>query len=47
MAKVVFFDLSQLSAFYRVASVLTLGVASLTVAYLYHRYTASRVPEGQ
>ncbi len=37
VAKVLLFDLSQLDALYRVASVFTLGLVSLGVAYLYHR----------
>jgi uncharacterized membrane protein len=41
VAKVLLFDLSELDALYRVASVLILGLVSLGVAYLYHRQAAS------
>jgi uncharacterized membrane protein len=37
VAKVLVFDLSELDALYRIASVFTLGLVSLGVAYLYHR----------
>ncbi len=37
-AKVLFRDLSSLDALYRVGSVFILGLASLVVAYLYHRH---------
>ncbi len=37
LLKVVFVDLSQLDALYRVGSALILGVVSLSVAYAYHR----------
>lgn len=38
VVKVLLYDTSQLEALYRVASVFTLGLASLAVAYLYHRH---------
>lgn len=38
VAKVLLFDLSELDALYRVASVFILGLVSLGVAYLYHRH---------
>lgn len=38
VAKVLLFDLSELDALYRIASVFTLGLVSLGVAYLYHRH---------
>lgn len=37
LLKVIFVDLSTLSAFYRVGSALILGLVSLAVAYAYHR----------
>ena len=37
LLKVVFVDLSTLDALYRVGSAFILGVASLAVAYAYHR----------
>ncbi|HEX5386358.1 MAG TPA: DUF2339 domain-containing protein [Gemmatimonadales bacterium] len=37
VAKVLLVDLSSLDALYRVASVFTLGLVSLALAYLYHR----------
>ena len=40
VAKVVFFDLARLDALFRVGSVLTLGVVSLAVAYLYSKRAA-------
>ena len=42
IAKVLLFDLSALDALYRVASVLLLGIVSLLLAYLYHRYERIR-----
>lgn len=43
-AKVLLVDLSSLDALYRVASVFILGLASLLVAYLYHRHARGRAP---
>jgi uncharacterized membrane protein len=43
-AKVLLIDLSSLDALYRVASVFILGLASLLVAYLYHRQARGRAP---
>jgi uncharacterized membrane protein len=37
LLKVVFIDLSELDALYRVGSAFILGVASLAIAYAYHR----------
>jgi uncharacterized membrane protein len=37
VGKVLLFDLSELDALYRIASVFTLGLVSLGVAYIYHR----------
>ena len=45
-AKVLLVDLSSLDALYRVASVFILGLASLLVAYLYHRQARGRAPVG-
>jgi len=42
LAKVLLFDLSALDALYRVASVFILGIVSLLLAYLYHRYEKIR-----
>jgi uncharacterized membrane protein len=44
VGKVVLVDLARLDALYRVASVLTLGLVSLGVAFLYHRYARLREP---
>lgn len=41
-AKVLLVDLSALDALYRVGSVFILGLASLLVAYLYHRHARGR-----
>ncbi len=41
-AKVLLVDLSSLDALYRVGSVFILGLASLLVAYLYHRHARGR-----
>ncbi len=38
VAKVLLFDLSELDALYRIASVFILGLVTLGVAYLYHRH---------
>jgi uncharacterized membrane protein len=43
VTKVVLFDLSRLDALFRVGSVLTLGVVSLLVAYLYYQRAARNV----
>ena len=43
-AKVLLVDLSALDALYRVGSVFILGLASLLVAYLYHRHARGRAP---
>ena len=43
-AKVLLVDLSSLDALYRVGSVFILGLASLLVAYLYHRQARGRAP---
>ena len=43
-AKVLLIDLSALDALYRVGSVFILGLASLLVAYLYHRHARGRAP---
>lgn len=42
LLKVVFVDLSELDALYRVGSAFILGVASLAVAYAYHRGAVGR-----
>lgn len=42
LAKVIIADLSSLDALYRVASVLILGLVSLSLAYLYHRQDRRR-----
>ncbi len=44
--KVLAVDLRSLDALYRVASVFILGLASLLVAYLYHRQARGRAPAG-
>lgn len=46
LLKVVFVDLSQLDALYRVGSAFLLGVVSLGVAYAYHRSASARVGSG-
>jgi uncharacterized membrane protein len=38
VVKVIFFDLSSLDALYRVGSVFLLGLATLSLAYLYYRH---------
>ena len=43
-AKVLLVDLRSLDALYRVGSVFILGLASLLVAYLYHRHARGRAP---
>jgi len=43
-AKVLVVDLRALDALYRVGSVFILGLASLLVAYLYHRHARGRAP---
>jgi len=47
VAKVLVFDLSELDALYRIASVFTLGLVSLGVAYLYHRQAKAAEPPSQ
>lgn len=44
VAKVLLFDLSELDALYRIASVFTLGLVSLGVAYAYHRHARGPQP---
>ena len=46
VAKVLLFDLSELDALYRIASVFTLGLVSLGVAYLYHRHAKAAEAPG-
>jgi uncharacterized membrane protein len=47
VAKVLVFDLSELDALYRIASVFTLGLVSLGVAYLYHRQAKAAEPPSE
>ena len=42
VAKVLFSDLSSLDAFYRIGSVLILGIVSLALAWLYHRQALAK-----